>query len=176
MKMYSMLMSGLIAMIFVAGCSSVPTKDITIVTQADPKINFDGYTSYTWAGSLSILRDPTGQWEPPAYDADAEIKYLIDRELRKKGLMESSTNPDLIAAFAVGVDTEALKLKVDPETDMEVAEEVPAGGLLVVLIDADTGFVAWAGVATAELMEKPDTETAKARLDYVVTKMLKDLK
>ena len=163
-------------MMLLAGCSSVPTKDITIETQADPKINFDGYTSYTWAGSAAVLRDPTGQWEPPAYDADAEIKHLIDRELRKKGMTERSTNPDLIAAFAVGVDTQALKLKIDPDTDMEVTEQVPAGGLLVVLVDAETGFVTWAGVATAELMEKPDMDTAKARLDYVVTKMFKDLK
>lgn len=175
MKRRLIFTSMLIAMVIVSGCSSIPTKDITIETQADPKINFDGYSSYTWAGSAAILRDPSGQWEPPAFDADAEIKHLIDRELRKKGLMESSTNADLIAAFAVGVDTEALKLKVDPKTNIEVVEEVPAGGLLVVLIDTDTGFVAWAGVATAELLEKPDTETARARLDYVVTKMMKGL-
>ena len=164
-----------VLVIITAGCSSVPTKDIQITTQADPKANLTAYSTYTWAGSVSILRDPTGQWEPPTYDADAEIKYLIDRELRKKGMLESSTNPDLIAVFAVGVDTQALKLKVDPKTKIEVVEEVPAGGLLVALVNAESGYVVWAGVATAELMDKPDVETARARLDYVVTNMLKEL-
>jgi hypothetical protein len=90
-------------------------------------------------------------------------------------MSESASNPDLVAAFAVGVDTEALKLKIDPKTKMEVAEDVPAGGLLVVLVDSNTGYLVWAGIATAELMEKPDTKTAKARLDYAVTKMLKEM-
>jgi uncharacterized protein YceK len=169
------LLASLFGVLLCSGCSSVPTKDITIETQADPKINFSAYKTYTWAGSAAILRDPTGQWEPAAFDADTEIKHLIDRELRKRGMLENAAKPDLVAAFAVGVDTEALKLKTDPKTKMEVTEEIPAGGLLVVLIDSSTGFVTWAGMATAELMDKPDTETAKARLDYVVTNMLKEL-
>ena len=176
MKTKHTLLFVIVGILLLASCSSVPTKDITIETQANPKIDLSGYKTYTWLGSAAILRDPTGQWEPPAFDADTEIKHLIDRELRKRGMLESTADPDLIAAFAVGVDTEALKLKTDPETKMEVIEEVPTGGLLVVLIDTETGFVAWAGAATAELMEKPDADTAKARLDYVVTHMLKDLK
>ncbi|MHC4771750.1 MAG: hypothetical protein ACYS8O_08140, partial [Planctomycetota bacterium] len=60
-------------------------------------------------------------------------------------------------------------------TEMEVLEDVPAGGLIVVFIDSSTGFVTWAGAATAELLEEPDTDTAKARLDYVVTRMFKEL-
>jgi len=164
-----------VGMMLLSGCSSVPTRDIQIETQANPKINFAGYSTYTWLGSAAILRDPSGLWEPPAFDADAEIKHLIDRELRKRGMSESASNPDLVAAFAVGVDTEALKLKIDPKTKMEVAEDVPAGGLLVVLVDSNTGYLVWAGIATAELMEKPDTKTAKARLDYAVTKMLKEM-
>jgi hypothetical protein len=170
------LMLPITMMLSLTGCSSVPTKDIQITTQADPKVNFDAYTTYTWAGSISILRDPTGQWEPPEFDADKEIKHLIDRELRKHGMMESSTNPEVFVGFALGTDTQALKIKTDPKTDMDVIEAVPAGGLLLVLIDAESGLAAWAGLATAELMEKPDTQTAQARLDYTVTKMLKDLK
>ena len=164
-----------LAILLVAGCSSVPTKDIQIVTEANPKTNFSGYTSYTWLGTAAILRDPSGQWEPPAFDADTEIRHLIDRELRKRGMLESTDSPDLFVTFAVGVDMEAQKLKVDPKTEMEILEDVSAGGLIVVLIDPSTGFVTWAGAATAELIEKPDTETAKARLDYVVTKMFKEL-
>ena len=164
-----------IAMMLFAGCSSVPTKDIQIETQANPKINFDGYATYSWLGSAAILRDPSGQWEPPEFDADTEIRHLIDRELRKRGMLETTDNPDMIVTFAVGVDMQAQKIKVDPKTKMEVLEDVSAGGLLIIFVDSSTGFVTWAGAATAELMEKPDTEMSKARLDYVVTKMLKEL-
>ena len=76
---------------------------------------------------------------------------------------------------AVGVDMEAQEIKVDPKTKMEVLEDVPAGGLLIIFIDPSSGYVTWAGAATAKLLEKADAEMSKARLDYVVTKMLKDL-
>jgi hypothetical protein len=164
-----------VGLMLLAGCSSVPVKDIQVETQANPKINFAGYSTYAWLGSAAILRDPSGQWKPPAFDADAEIKHLIDRELRKRGMSESTSNPDMVVAFALGVDMEALKITVDPEAKMAVLEDVPAGGLLVIFIDASTGYVTWAGAATAELMEKPDTKTAKARLDYAVTRMLKGM-
>ena len=164
-----------IAVIVLAGCSSVPTKDIQSEADADPKANFSGYRSYAWAGSAAILNDPQGQWEPAAFDADAEIKYLIDREMRKRGMVEDSVAPDLVVAFAAGVDMQALALKVDPETGIYNVENVPQGGLLVVLVDSESGFVIWAGLATAEVQESPDVNTAKGRLKYAVTKLFRQL-
>ncbi len=164
-------------MVFVllSGCASVPTKDIQVDAQADPKANFSGYKTYAWLGSAAIVNDAYGQWEPPQFDADAEIKYLMDRELRKRGMSENSADPDLIVAFAAGIDMDALGLKVDPETKMDMLANVPRGGLLVVLLDSDSGFVIWVGVATAEIQESPDTQTVKARLNYAVTQLLKKL-
>ena len=98
------------------GCSSVPTKDIQIETQVSPQTNFKAYKTYSWLGTAEIVNDPLGQWEPPAFDADTEIKYLIDRELRKRGMSENAANPDLIVAFGVGVKMRALKFKQDPKT------------------------------------------------------------
>ena len=165
----------IVGMMLFAGCSSVPTTDISIETQANPKANFEGYKTYTWLATAAILNDPSGQWEPPAFDADTELKYLIDRELRKHGMLHNSANPDMVVAFAVGVDMEALKITVDPKTKMDVLEDVPGGGLLVVFIDPSSGYVVWAGAATAEVQDNIDSETVKARLDYVVTNMLKGL-
>ena len=88
-----------VGVMLLTGCSSVPTRDIQIETQANPKINFDGYTTYSWLGSAAILRDPSGQWEPPEFDADTEIRHLIDRELRKRGMLETTDNPDMIVTF-----------------------------------------------------------------------------
>ena len=159
----------------VTGCTSVATKDIEVDAAADPKVNFSGYRSYAWLGSAAIVNDAYGQWEPPAFDADAEITFLLDRELRARGMSEDSSDPDLVVAFAAGIDMDALGLKTDPETKTDMLANVPQGALIVVLVDSDTGFVVWAGVATADVQQNADANTMKARLDYAVTKMLKKL-
>ena len=158
-----------------AGCATIPAKDIQIDAQADPKANFSAYKTYAWLGAAAIVNDPRGQWEPPSFDADAEIMFLIDNELRKRGMSETTTDPDLVVAYAAGIDMEALGLKVDPETKMDVVKNVPQGGIVTVLIDSQSGFVIWVGVATGEVQENPDAQTAKARLDYAVTQMFKRL-
>lgn len=162
-------------LILVAGCASVPTKDIAVDAQVDPTANFSGYKTYAWLGAAAIVNDPYGQWEPPQFDADAEIIFLIDRELRKRGMSENTTNPDLIVAFAAGIDMDALGLKENPDTGSDMLESVPQGGLAVVLADRETGFAIWVGTATAQLQQNPDTKTVKARLDYAVTQMFKKL-
>ncbi len=159
---------------FVAGCSSVPTKDIRIDSQVNPKANLGGYKTYTWLMNAAILNDSYGQWEPPQFDADAEIKHVIDRELRKRGMSEYSADADMIVAFAAGIDMDALELKTDPKGNMSL-QNVPRGGLAVVLVDSQTGFTIWMGVAAGDVQDSLDAETAKARLDYAVTKMLRQL-
>jgi len=171
-KRLSML---LVLLFFLAGCATVPTKDIQIDAEADPKANFSGYKTYAWLGAAAIVNDPHGQWEPPSFDADAEIKFLIDRELRKRGMSETTADPDLLVAYAAGIDMEALGMKVDPKTDMELVENVPQGGMITVLMDSQTGFVIWIGLAAGEVQDNPDAKTAKARLDYAVTQMFKKL-
>ncbi len=165
----------IIALILFAGCASVPTKDIQVDAQSDPKANFSGYKTYAWLGAAAIVNDPYGQWEPPQFDADAEIMFLIDRELRKRGMSENSADPDMIVVFAAGIDMDALGLKTDPETKMDILTNVPQGALLIALVDYRSGFVSWIGVAVAELQESPDTQTVKARLNYAVTRLFKRL-
>jgi hypothetical protein len=164
-----------VIVIFLSGCATVPTRDILIDAEADPKANFSGYRSYAWLGSAAIVNDPHGQWEPADFDADSEITYLINRELRKRGMSESSADPDMLVAFAAGIDMDALGLKEDPDTKMDMLANVPQGGLVVVLVDNDSGFVIWVGLATAEVQQKPHAPTAKARLDYAVTQLLKKM-
>ena len=164
-----------VILILFAGCASVPTKDIRIDAQADPQVSFSGYRTYAWLGAAAIVNDPHGRWEPPRFDADAEIMFLIDRELRKRGMSENKNNPDLIVAFAAGIDMDALGLKSNPETQSNMPANVPQGGLAVVLADRQTGFVIWVGTAIAELQENPDTRTVKARLNHAITKMFERL-
>ena len=166
------LIFAIVAMLL-TGCASTPVKDINFDSQADPKANLSGYKTYAWLGSAAIVNDKLGQWEPPQFDADAEIKYLIDRELRKRGMSESTTNPDLIVVFAAGVDMDAIGLKVDPKTKITMLANVPKGGLVLSFIDSASGFVIWVGIATGEVQKNPDMQTVKARLDYAVTQLFK---
>jgi len=165
----------LVTLFLISGCASSVTKDIMVETDSDPKANHSGYTSYAWLGSAAIVFDEKGQWEPPQFDADAEIKFLIDRELRDHGMTEDSVNPDLVVAYAAGIDMDSMDIKIDPESGIEALENVPAGALIVIMIDADTGLAIWAGIATADVQESPTAETTKARLDFAVSEMFSKL-
>ena len=160
--------------VYLAGCSSVPVDDITVESEADPKVNFSGYKTYAWLGAVGFVNDPQGQWEPPQFDADSEITFLIDQSLRKRGMTEVTENPDMLVAYALGVEMAALKVKQDPETKMHSLEQVPQGGLIVVLIDPETEFATWVSIATAEL-KGLEPDAAKKRLEYAVQTMFKDL-
>lgn len=164
----------IVGYIFLTGCTTFPKDDITVEAETDPKASISGYKSYAWLGSAGILNDPEGKWEPLNFDADSEIVFLINRELRNRGMTETSSGPDLIVAYALGVDMAALKLKEDPETKLSTLENVPQGALLLVLIDAETGFAVWASRAHAEV-QNVDSETSKKRLDYAITEMFKKL-
>ena len=118
-----------------------PTEQATAApeAEADPTIKFSGYKTYAWLGSASIVYDPAGKWEPPQFDADTEIKFLIDSELRKRGMSEDTTNPEMIVVFAAGIDMAAMREEVDPNSNIAALQNVPQGALTVVLIDSLTG-------------------------------------
>jgi len=171
MKKY--LIALLTSLLLVTGCATSVTSDIMVDSEADATIKFSGYKTYTWLGSASILYDPAGKWEPPGFDADAEIKFLIDRELRARGMSENLTNPGLIVVFAAGIDMAAMREEIDPESNIAALENVPEGAITVVLIDAATGFAVWAGLATGEIQQDPEADVVKQRLDYAVSEMFK---
>lgn len=163
--------------LFITACASPLTQDIEVDAEADPKANLTGYKTYAWLGSAAILYDPRGKWEPPAFDADAEIKFLIDRELRNRGIKEVAVNPDLIVGFAAGIDMEALELVENKETKLQVLENVPKGSLVIVLIDGATGNPVWASAALGNVQQQEiSSDDVRKRLDYAVTQMFKLMK
>ena len=153
------------------GCVGANYKDIRVETEADPKVNFDGYTTYQWAGSAAVVRDPLNRWAPSDLDVDAEIRFLIDRELRARGMTEVVRNADVLVVYGVGVDMESMRVVVQPGEDTEELRNVPTGGVQVVLADPRSRSVMWVGSAVADIREEPDDELAKNRLDFAVRKM-----
>ena len=174
------LTTALLAVCIVLLCSCAVfnqnTRDIEVEAQTDPKANMAAYKSYAWLGAARILNDPTKKWQPPAMDIVGDVKYLIDRELRHKGINSTTVDPDLAVAFFIGVDMDAMKLKDDPDTQGNVLENVPRGALVVALINVETGYVVWRGLAKADIDEGASSEVVRERLDYAVSKMFKLLK
>ncbi len=164
----------LLSLVVLGACSS-KYKDIEVTAQADPKISFEGYQSYAWLGSSEILYDPNGQWEPKGMDIDAEVRFVINDNLRKRDMIEVTQNPDLLVVFAAGVDMMAMGLKKNPETKEEMMTNVPQSGLVVAFIDADTGFLIWRGVAEAEVANGLELKDTRKRIEYAIKKMFKQI-
>jgi len=170
----TVLLAAMMLGILVSGCATYPKDDIDVATEADPKVNFSGYKTYAWLGSVQILNDPQGTWEPMGFDADTEITALVDKELAKRRMIESDSNPDMLVAYALGVDMDSMQYKDNPNAELAVLENVPQGALVIVMMDPETQFVTWAGIAVAEV-KNMGQETAVKRLNYAISKMFKEL-
>ncbi|RDH82888.1 MAG: hypothetical protein DIZ80_11510 [endosymbiont of Galathealinum brachiosum] len=168
----------LVLFISLNGCStmgsSASNNDIKFETEIDPKANFKGYKTYSWMGSASIMNDPTAQWKAPGFDANAEIKFLIDSQLRSKGMTEAARKPDVIIGYALGINMTNIEYKSNPDKSFKTLEAAPKGALVILMIDADTGVVIWASTAKADIQGNTG-DTAKNRLAYAVKSMLGSL-
>ncbi len=164
--------------VLLSGCAifNKDMQDIQVEAQADPKANLSGYKTFAWLGAAKLLNDPTKKWQPPEINITEDIKFLIDRELRNKDINVNDANPDLAVAFFVGVDMDVIELVDDPATEGNVLENIPQGALVVALVDVQTGYVVWVGMAKANINEDASPELVRARLDYAVTEIFKLLK
>ena len=156
-----------------AACATAPTSDITVDAEADPKAGLSGYKTYAWFAAAQVLFDPEGQWEPRNVDIDAEVESMINSELRKRGITENSSNPDMLVAYAAGVDMASLGLKEDPATREKFLATIPKAALVVALIDADSGYVIWLAQATGEVQQQADEATVRARIEYAIREMFR---
>ena len=166
-------LTGAAVILLLAACTTAPTSDIRVEAEADPKASFSGYKTYAWFAAAQILFDPEGQWEPRDVDIDAEVQFIINSELRKRGMSEVSSHPDMLVAYAAGVDMTTLGLKENPESKEKLLANIPKAGLIVALIDADTGYVIWLGEAVGEVQEQADQATVRARIEYAVREMFR---
>ena len=163
------------ALTALGACSTVPTKDIEIVTNADQTVNFGAFQTYGWLASTGLIRDAEGRWSGAPFNIGERIQYLVDQEFGKRGIQLNNADPELLVIYGIGVDMDNLDLKTDEKTDYLTATNVPAGSLLIVLVDARTGYTVWVASAEADIQDNPDEETMKKRLEYAVSNMFKEL-
>lgn len=161
-----------ISIIFASSCATL-TSDIEVETYSDPAANLNNYRTYAWAGSAQIIFDPVGQWEQPTLDTDEEVRFVVNRELRNRGINQVENDPDLLVIFAAGIDTTALELKQDPKQNKEVMANIPKAALLIALVDARTGYVAWSGYAVGDAQQQQSIDDIRIRIDYAVREIFK---
>ena len=162
----------LAAAIVTTSCTTL-TGDIEIETHANPEVDYNTYKTYAWAGSAQIVFDPIGQWEQPTLDMDEEVRFVINRELRARNINQVEVQPDLLVAFAAGIDTTTLELKDDPNSDQKVLTNIPKAALVIALTDARTGYTVWLGYAEADVQPQQTIENIRARIDYAVSEIFK---
>ena len=164
----------LAAAVLATGCAA-PYKDISIDTETNPKVNFDGYNTYAWSGQTAVLRDPDMEWTAPDLDIGAEIQHIVNRELRARNMTEVVDSPDVHVMFAVGVDMKSLDVVVDPESKIERWEEIPKGAVMVILADPESHRVMWYGTAEGDIDTSRSVSEGRARLDHAIRQMFKKL-
>ncbi len=171
MKNLARIATTLLVCASLGACASNPYPDISIETESRAS-DAANYESYMWAAAAAFVRDPDDDWTPTDLDIGAEITFIVDRELRSKGLNQVAVDPDLLAVYAVGVDMKNMELIAD-EDNVNRLEEAPKGGVAIMFADPVTRRIVWIGTAEADIMEEPDIELAKKRIDYALTTMLK---
>lgn len=160
--------------LMITSCATI-TSDIEVQTHFHADTDFNAYKTYAWAGSAQIVFDPIGQWEQPTLDTDEEVRFVINRELRARSINQVDLDPDLLVAFAAGVDATSLELTEHPDNEEDVLATLPKAALVIALVDADTGYVVWMGYASGEVQQQQSIETIRARIDYAVSKIFKQL-
>lgn len=176
MRSYQSVIIALFLGVLVSACASNLTKDIEVLAKARPNVDFSAYKTYAWLETAEIVNDPAGQWEPPQFDADAEVTRLVNGELRKRGITEVTSNPELLVTFVAGIDMESIELREDPKDEkLETLQNIPKGALVVMLADAGARVPVWAGVATADVAQQTSSNAMRKRLDYAISEMFKGL-
>jgi len=160
-----------------AGCtdSNTLTADIKTQAQANEKVKFGGYKTYYWFESDGAVDDQLGRWKETGLDIPAEVKFLIDRELRARGFTQVNEDPDLFVGFFVSATIDHFKQVERRGGKVPAVEGAGEGSVVIELIDADTEQTVWVGVAKGEAQTGRTAEEVRTRLEYIVTKLIEQL-
>ena len=162
----------LLVLWLLTGCASV-TEDIRVQTESDPQLDLGRYRTYSWLGAAEIAPDRHGNWEPPGFDADAEIRALLNRELRRRGMREVASDGQLVVGFGTGINPEVFEIAEDPDSKMYTLQNAPRAALVVVFIDPRSRRPVWVGTAVGDVRTGRSADEVRRRIDYAVTRMLR---
>jgi hypothetical protein len=107
-------------------------------------------------------------------DVDAILRRLITRELKDQGLAVVDRDPDLVVAYAAGVDMTTLDLVENPHNKMRILQSASIAALLHILVDTGTGYPVWVDRATGNLSSDTLESTRKKRNAYAIQEMSRE--
>ena len=159
--------------LFLACCMLYVASQAQVKVGADKNFtkSLSDYRTYAWSTSIDqipsdkIFIGPNGVYVFNNESVRSKIKDAIQFELSAKGYQRVQNNPDILVIFNVTEQPGTLRTYNGYETfnnglDSTLTPEnveltkIDAGTLLINLIDAKTGVVAWQGYASGIL--KPD--------------------
>jgi len=164
-KLIKSTLAGLLIAGFTAGC--VKTDDIEVVALKSEKVNLAGYKTYQIMDESGFDKDTKKQAD---VDINSELRQTVNAELAKKAKVPVTQNPDFFVAYMGAADMDAIKEKVDDKGKVTI-ENAPAAGILLALIDANTGEIIYLSSAEGDVKNLPIEEKRK-RLNYAIKEML----
>lgn len=164
-KLLKTTLVGLLIAGFTSGC--VKTDDIQVAALKSEKANLAGYKTYQILDESGFDKDTQLKAD---IDVNAELRQTVNAELAKKAKVPVTKDPDFYVAYMGAADMDAIKVKVDSK-GKETLENVPTAGILLALIDANTGEIIYLSSAEGDVQSLPLEEKRK-RLNYTIKEML----
>ncbi|MGH7462500.1 MAG: DUF4136 domain-containing protein [Longimicrobiales bacterium] len=169
----SRIMVGLLAIALVgAGCGTTARTS----TGFDSGADFSRFHTYSWRNGTSAANG----------EVDKRIVDAVNRELQRKGLLETESGGDLAVLYHVSFERR-LDIVAQDYLDgpywrdwtrlpyaREVREirEIPEGTLVIDLVDARRNQLVWRGISVAEL--ERDEEDLDRNIGFVTAEMFED--
>lgn len=158
------ILSGLIAF-------AVKSQNVMVGADNSFKMSLNDYSTYAWSKNIEqipsdqIYVSPTGMYVFNNESVRSKIKDAIEYELSAKGYKKEESDPDLLVLFTVTerpgnlVTYNGYQMVNDGADSVRTPQNVAttnidAGTLIIDIIDAKSGAVAWQGYASGIL--KPD--------------------
>lgn len=159
--------------LFLAGFLFFMATNAQVKVGADKSFNksLNDYKTYSWSKNIDqipadqIFVGPNGLYVFNNESVRSKIKDAIEYELSAKGYKKADSNPDIMVLFSVTEQPGTLRTyngyeminggldSVRTQSDVNLTEIEP-GTLIINLLDAKSGVVAWQGYASGIL--KPD--------------------
>jgi hypothetical protein len=159
--------------ILLAGCLFFVTSRAQVKVGADNSFtkSLNDYKTYSWSKDIDqipadkIFVGPNGVYVFNNVSVRSKIKDAIEYELSAKGYKKDDSNPDILVLFTVTEQPGSLRTyngyqminggldSVRTPSDVNITQIDP-GTLIINLLDAKSGVVAWQGYASGIL--KPD--------------------
>ena len=169
----TILISFIVFLFITSGCATL-TSDIEVEARSDPMTDLVLYKTYAWIEPVHTVYDPKGSWEAQRVNINSELKWFINRELRSLKMIEvkeDNIEPDMYVTFTIRADLSNWELQSQPYFSRGKEVYSPRGELSIILVDGITGYIAWVGKATANVIVQPKEDELKKRFDYTVFKL-----